>query len=141
MRDELFENLGLGCEWLARGIGALELRQDELHDVMLLECFEVHLPVFLFLHRVAERGIEDRLLEVRMDPQLLLDLAEQLLPLFRAALGRLFQRFEQRLDLLVVGLEHTDCVLYGHVRILRGESTQATCHGRRITRQAVAPHQ
>src|SRR5438067_1631262 len=74
---EVLQDLGLGGELVGAGIDLLDLGKDHIDDVVLLEGLVVELLVVLLRGGVADGGIEDLLLDLRVDLEFLLDAFDQ----------------------------------------------------------------
>ena len=107
---EVLQDLGLGGELVGAGIDLLDLGKDHIDDVVLLEGLVVELLVVLLRGGVAEGGIEDLLLDLRVDLELLLDALEQGLPPARGLAGSFLELAEELPNLLVILLEQGDRV-------------------------------
>ena len=109
--DVLLEHLDLGRPLLGVHGHRFEFLQKHLDDVVLLEAFEHDIAR---LRRLLNRGVEDRLLDARVDVEFLFELREQLRARLLGALGRRLDLLEYAGDLLVVFLQQlksVHCVL------------------------------
>ena len=112
--DQFLQHFRAAAEFLARGIGSDEIRQDEIaRGTMLLERLEVHLVVVALLARLPERGIEDLFLDRRVRFQLRFDLRDELPAFLDSARRRRLELGEERTHFLVVGLQKLDGIHRG----------------------------
>ena len=107
--DELLEHLGAAAELVGIHLGRLQVRQHQVAGgAVLLHRLEEHLLVLVLFAGLAERGVEDLLLDRGVHAQLERDLAQQLDAGLAGAMGGFGELGEQAADLLVVGLEQFD---------------------------------
>src|SRR6266542_3279406 len=98
MLDQILQHFGLGREFVGGHRRSLELRQHGVDDVLLLG-------------GVPEGGVEDLLLDRRVDLDLLLYRLQELFTPAQGS-GRRFAELRQQLaNLFMVSLEQGDCIL------------------------------
>ena len=95
--DVLLEHLELRRPLLALYGQPFEFLQEHLDDVVLLEAFERDLARLVLL---LDDGVEDGLLDVRVDVEFLFEFCEQLGARLARALGRRFELLEDALNFL-----------------------------------------